>query len=292
MILAVYLPLLVCLALAALAGPAARRLPPGIGVWSLAIAAVTAAAGSLWSLVLLVGVLLDDLPGFDRLATSMPVPDPVSVAAAVVLTICAVRGVRAARRLSRDVDALRRMTGGGEELVVADRADAEAFAVGARWFASGGTVYVTSGMVRLLDPAQLRVLMTHERAHLDARHGTARFLGSVCAAAVPILIPVRDAIAFLCERHADEVAATVTGSRALVAKTVALAALARSGLATSPPTAPALHRLAVTDRVTALLAVPPKRQWWQLALWATAIAVSVGGVLDATTDFASFVRAL
>ncbi len=37
MILAVYLPLLVSVALAVLAGAAARRLPPGIGVWSLAI---------------------------------------------------------------------------------------------------------------------------------------------------------------------------------------------------------------------------------------------------------------
>lgn len=290
MIVAVWVPLVVSVALAMLAGPAARRLPPGIGVWAMVATAVAVTVSGLWSLALLAGLLLDDVPWISVGRSLTVVPDPISALAAAALAVCAIRCVRAAHRLGRDVDALRALSGGDDELVVATDAGVEAFAVGARWLSARGTVYVSTGMLALLDPSQQRVLLAHERAHLRSRHGAARFSVAICAAANPLLIPVREAVAYLCERHADEVAAATTGSRKLVARTVAVAALARSSTAT---VAPALHRLAVTDRVAALLGKPPVRRHRALViLGAATIIISSAAMLDATTDFTHFVRML
>ncbi|MDQ4105303.1 MAG: M56 family peptidase, partial [Actinomycetota bacterium] len=61
-----------------------------------------------------------------------------------------------------------------------------------------------------------RVVLAHERVHLYGRHHWLRAATEFCAAVNPLLIPVREAVAFLVERCADEHAATVTGSWSLV----------------------------------------------------------------------------
>lgn len=295
MIVSVYLPLLVCAGVALLAAPASRRLPPGLGAWAMVCAALTGAVTSAWSLVLLAASLLDDVSPYGRVGPIVPVPDAVSACAAAGLVACGVRTIRSAAKYRRDVAALHSLVTPGDQLVVADTDDADAFAIPARGWRTSGTVYVTSGMLRALDPAQQRALFAHERAHLAARHGTARFLATLAAAANPLLMPVRDAVAYLCERQADESAAAATGSRVLVAQTVATAALAQS--TARPSAAPALHRLAVTDRVTAMLAARPVRQRWQVWLLAAAIALPAVALpavamLDATTDFATIASAI
>ncbi len=79
--------------------------------------------------------------------------------------------------------------------------------------ASGTWVVATDTMLRALNPAQRRVLMAHERAHLDAAHGVALSWGRLGAAANPLLRPAARAVSFLSERHADERAATAVGDR-------------------------------------------------------------------------------
>jgi Zn-dependent protease with chaperone function len=289
--IAVYVPLLVCAALAVLAGPACRRVPPGAGAWVLTVVAFAGGLGTLWSLGLLTAVLLDDVPGFDRVEPLVPVPDPVSALAAGLLAWVVVRVIRTVGAYRRELRELRALAGvGADDILIADRPEPDAFAFATGVWRSAGTVYVTSGMLRMLDPAQQRTLLAHERAHLTGRHSTARQVATFAAAANPMLAPVRAAVEFLCERHADEAAAAATGNRGLVARTVAAAALARS--AGKPAMAPGLHRLAVTDRVTALMAPGPRLHWMRLLPLALAVLVLVVAVLDGTSDFALIAAAL
>jgi Zn-dependent protease with chaperone function len=289
MTIAVYLPLLACAGLAMIAPTASRRLPAGVGLWTLVAAAAIGAVASIWSLVLLAVVLVDDIPAYDSVETRVPVPDIISFAALAWLLFGAGGVLLAARRVRHDMGALRRLaTEPG--LVIAEVASADAFAIPAPGLRGEGTVYVTSGMLKVLNPAQQRALLAHEWAHLVERHAAARTIGVYAAAANPMLAPVREAIGYLCERHADEIAAGETGSRSVVARAVAAAALARS----TPITAAAmhLHRLGVTDRVTALLAPRPSWRRWQLALLGVAIVACAAGASEATHDFAVVADAL
>jgi hypothetical protein len=99
-------------------------------------------------------------------------------------------------------------------------------------------------------------VLAHERAHLVGWHHGLRALAEVCAAINPMLVPVREAVAFLVERNADEHAATVSGSREVTARALAKAALAESGGLGKG----ALNFFAcdVSARVAALYAAPPR----------------------------------
>lgn len=286
---AIYLPLLAS-AVAAMAAPtASRRLSPAAGLWTMVGVAFAGAAATLWSLILLTLVLVDDIPVFDRVEALVPVPDVASYAACAALAFSLIRIARTTRQLRRDLSAIRALAT-EDGLVVAETSDADAFAIPARGLRAGGTVYVTSGMLRALDLTQQRALLAHERTHLQARHNVARAVAVVAAAANPTLVPVREAIGYLCERHADEGAAAKTGSRTIVAKAVAAAALAR----TAPVKAAALgmHRVAVTDRVHALMAPRPKWRRWQLALLAAVIVLCAASALVATRDVALVAAAM
>jgi Zn-dependent protease with chaperone function len=115
-------------------------------------------------------------------------------------------------------------------------------------------------MLSALDGDERRVLLAHERAHLLQRHHWLRAATELCAAVNPVLIPVREAVAYLVERSADEHAATVTGSRELVARALTKAALA-SGASSRVPAWAAMLRFAgcaVSARVAALHSDPPR----------------------------------
>jgi len=96
-------------------------------------------------------------------------------------------------------------------------AEPHAFAVPGR----PGRVLVTQGLLALLDGKERRVVLAHERAHLTGRHSGLRAAAEVCAAINPMLVLVREAVAFLVERNADEHAATVSGSREVTARALA-----------------------------------------------------------------------
>jgi hypothetical protein len=108
------------------------------------------------------------------------------------------------------------------------------------------------------------------------------------AAVNPVLIPARRAVAYLCERWADEAAAAAVGDRHLTARALATAALAN----TPQGVGPAFNDLSVTRRVIALRRDPPPPR----RLAATGIVLLCGAIvaadLHATHDFVELARRL
>ncbi len=291
--IAVYLPALVSL-LIAVTGPrlAGRRQSPAPAAWALTVGASLAAAAYLWSLGLIAATLVDDaLPGPQgvRLVEGRePVNDLVASVAAVALAAGLVRLVHqwwSARRTYRELRAVcaaARSAPGLDGVGVVVLADPvpRAFAVPTR----PGHVVVSSGMLAALRPDERRVLFAHEHAHLRRRHH--RHTGVVRAAAAvnPLLVPLRAASTYLCERWADETAANAVGDRRLAATALARAALAGTP---GPPPAPALGYLqvGVADRVTALRNPPAAaRPVLSVALLALVVVALVADV-HATGDF-------
>jgi hypothetical protein len=87
---------------------------------------------------------------------------------------------------------------------------------------------VSQAMLDALSREERLVLFAHERAHL--RHGHHRYIAiaDASATAIPLLRPLAASVRFACERWADEDAASVVGERQLVARAVAVAALAQA----------------------------------------------------------------
>ena len=234
MTVSVYLPLLLALPLAFAAPRIAARGAPGPAAWTLAVTAVLAALASTWSLVMLALTMLDDVPPLSALddhpapELPEPVPGPVALIAGVLLVGAGVRLFIDARRRVVTNRRLRAIGDPRPDMVVADWAEPLAVAVPGR--ARGhGHLLVTTGILRLLNPAERQVVFAHERAHLAHRHHRLTAAAAAAAAVNPLLVPVRRAVEFLVERWADEVAAADVGDRDLTARTVARAALAASG---------------------------------------------------------------
>jgi Zn-dependent protease with chaperone function len=288
---AVYAPLVVCTVLALAARWLAAHLPPRSGTWVLAVATATGGLCTLWALGLLALSLVDDLPPVARDDDlDLPVADALSVLAALAVAVALARvalHLRRQRRLGRELRILRALP--GSDLVVLPHPRARAFAVPG----TPGRILVTDTMLRALTPAQRRVLLAHEQAHLDAAHALALSLAWLGASANPLLAPAARAVAYLSERHADEVAAAAVGDRALAAQALVAAALAtaedgygEAGLV------PSFHHVGVLDRLAALNA--PRRQGHRagLLLVLLAISVAVPAIGYATGDFAHLVGTL
>lgn len=294
MTIAVYLPLIVTAVFGALGAPVARRISPVPGAVALAVLAAVGALGTVWTLALLAGTLIDEFTPAPAGDTE-PVPDVAGLIAAVLLVAILVRVVDTLRRQLRASAMLTDACAGDEnELTVLVDGTVRAFAVPPRraWGgrpARSAHVVVTEGMLRALTNGQRRVLFAHERAHLALRHDRLRLLADLAAAANPLLAPVSRATTYLCERSADERAAAYVGDRGLVASAVATAALAGGG-----STAPflAFGGLRVTDRVHALAAPPPSRR---RAIGWTVVAVGIAVIaadIHATSEFVSFLSGL
>ncbi|MEU6592828.1 M48 family metalloprotease [Streptomyces sp. NPDC046881] len=284
---AVYAPLVLSALLSALAPVLARRAEPALAARVLAPAAVLTAAATVWSLVLLAAALLGDVPPLVREARENgrpftdPVPEAIGLAACLALAVVALRLRRAVRAERGTRRALRRLAAGqpgDTELIVAASEVPRAFAIPGR----PGRILVTSAMLGALEPAERRVLLAHERAHLTHRHGLVVTAVTLAAAADPLLGPVRTAVLFLVERWADERAATAVGDRRVTARALARAALTAGRAA--PVCALQFTDRAVTRRIAALQTAPPPR------LWPAAVTVLALGALptllaaDATGD--------
>jgi hypothetical protein len=231
MIVSVYLLLLMALPLALIAPGIATRGAPGPAAWTLTVTAAVAAIASSWSLTMLALTLLDDVPPFaalddhPTLEPPEPVPGPVALIAGLLLIA---GGVRLAVDVRRRVTTNRELRAIGDAehgLVVADLATPMAVAVPGT-ARHRGHLLVTTGILRLLSADERRVVLAHERAHLDHRHHRLTAVAGAAAAVNPLLIPAREAIAYLVERWADEDAAADVGDRDLTAQAVARAALA------------------------------------------------------------------
>ncbi|MGH3855121.1 MAG: M56 family metallopeptidase [Pseudonocardiaceae bacterium] len=263
MTISVYLPAALSLLLAAISRiVVARTAPTRAAVF--VVAAMLCAAAATWGLVLLSATLLGctSLVADEALERGVqlqdPVPKLIGVTAVVLLIVGAIRVekvLRARRSTTRELRAVCSSCGAGELAVVALDAP-HAFAVPGR----PGRILVTRGLLSALDGDERRVVLAHERAHLHGKHHWLRAATEVCAAVNPLLIPVREAVAFLVERSADEHAASVTGSRELVARALTKAALASgaAGGALRWPAALPFAGCGVGARVVALRSDPPR----------------------------------
>ncbi|MFD3585239.1 M56 family metallopeptidase [Streptomyces sp. NPDC058683] len=284
----VYTPLLVSLLLPSVSAVIARRVAPALAARVLTSAAALTAAATTWSLILLTTALLGDAPPVIREARedgrplTDPVPEVIGVAACLMLAVVVWRVQRAVRAERRTRRALRRLCEGhpgDTELVVAACEVPQAFAIPGR----PGRILVTSAMLSALAPAERRVLLAHERAHLTHRHGRMVTVATLAAAANPLLGPVRAAVTFLVERWADERAATEVGDRVTTARALARAALS-AGRATRPSCALTFTDRAVTRRVAALQTSPPPALWPAAAGVLALGAVAALFAADATGD--------
>lgn len=141
----------------------------------------------------------------------------VSALAVVALTISTLRAWRYLARVRHDQNAFADVRG----VEVVPASGPVAFAVPG---AAGGVV-LGDELVRSLDPDERRVVLAHERAHLDLHHHRFVRISELCAAAVPVLVPIARQVRHSTERWADEAAADAVGSRRLVARTIARVAL-------------------------------------------------------------------
>jgi Zn-dependent protease with chaperone function len=263
MTISVYVPAALSLLLAAISRIVVARTAPTRAA-AFVVAAMLCAAAATWGLVLLSATLLGctSLVADEALERGVqlqdPVPKLIGVTAVVLLIFGVVRVarvLRARRATTRELRAVCNSCGSGELAVVALDAP-HAFAVPGR----PGRILVTRGLLSALDGDERRVVLAHERAHLRSRHHWLRSATEVCAAVNPVLIPVREAVAFLVERSADEHAAAVTGSRELVARALTKAALASeaAGRVRVWPAALPFAGCGVSARVAALRSDPPR----------------------------------
>jgi Zn-dependent protease with chaperone function len=195
------------------------------------------------------------------------------------VVVVSVQGAVGADRRTRR--ALRRLCEGhpaDTELIVAASPEPQAFAIPGR----PGRILVTSGMLSALEPAERRVLLAHERAHLTHRHALLVTAATLAAAANPLLRPVRSTIAFLVERWADEQAADAVGDRETTARALARAAL--SAERPRPACALSFTDRAVTRRIAALQTTPPPRLWPLAAAVLALGTLPALGAADATGD--------
>jgi Zn-dependent protease with chaperone function len=263
----------------------AFRIDPRLGAWVLTTVAATVAFSSVWMLTLLAASLVDDTP-IAAIRERLPVNDGLG-AAALVLLLATVASV--ANNATHQLHLRRRLRlvqgPPGSALVVVPDSRARAFAAPGR----PHRVVITQGMLNALNSPQRRVLLSHEHAHLTSRHPVALGIVQLAAAANPLLIPLRGAVGYLCERYADEAAATEVDDRLLVAEAIAAAARAESH--DEPQALAAFHRLGIAQRLTALLGPRQAYHWVGMALVIAAAVIAFGAATDATADMILMVRA-
>ncbi|GGX25087.1 M56 family metallopeptidase [Streptomyces noursei] len=289
MLVSVYVPFLVTAALAVLAPPIARRLPPRPAAWALVCVALVTAVGWTGSLALLAFTGVAQIPQIAReghwSVAVLRAEDPVYLAVAagsalalatgvVSLGVAAVRQVRHLVRARQECADLP----GRTELAVVDDDVPLAFALPG----APGRIVVSRGMLRRLDDDGRAALLAHERAHLTGRHHLFKGLWRLAAALNPLLRPLAAAGGFVLERWADEEAAARVGDRRVVAHAVARAALA-SAAAARPPALAATGG-AVPQRVKALLSPPPARRRLPFAAGGLLLALCCASLANAASD--------
>lgn len=287
-----YVPLLAA-AVLGLGGPrVARGLPPSTAVRALALAGVLAALASCFSLAVLAWTLIGQWApvaaighwSVAKLSGADPVPRSTALAALALLPPLALLLARSTWRSGADWLAARRLCrslgGSPGQLLVVDSPRPDAFAVAA----GGGRIVVSRQLLRALPAPERRAVLAHEAAHLRHHHAVYRGVAELSASLNPFLRPLARAVAYGCERWADEDAATVAG-RGHAARAVAHAAL----LGTPPAGAPRglVLRMGSTssvERVRALLAPAPRRSPPALAMLVALVLALLATAGEAAHD--------
>ena len=147
------------------------------------------------------------------------------------------------------------------------------------------TVILTTGAVAALDPAQLRAVLAHERAHLAGRHHRLLAMARIAGQVLPFLPLMRDAdaqVARLVELHADDAATRASDPRSLATALVVLAT------GTSPEPALAAAATDAVQRIHRLLGPAEPLGWARRQLLrATAAALALAPVLLAMAPAAA-----
>ncbi|MFE2527638.1 M48 family metalloprotease [Streptomyces sp. NPDC059382] len=277
---------------AAVARRLAGALPPRHACWTLTVAAVLMAGGTISALIGLFHVpflaSLERIP-LVRVLEVWPAAVPVACVAGVIMLLQLVllvrRWFRQRSLIKHAWQSAAEGTGDGDVLVVPG-ADVDAFALPG-YRGRSGRVVVTSGMVRALRHGEREVLLAHERAHLSDRHHLLSAVVDLATTVHPAVRGVRASLGFHLERWADEAAAAAVGNRKVAAAAIARAALA--GASQERRTSGGYPLLSVTtgpvpQRVEALLGLKPEvpqggaRRAGALGLAAT-VAVSGLGAL-------------
>ena len=196
--------------------------------------------------------------------------------ALVVAWRCGRRAQRARRHTRAHAEAARligKALPGTEALVLTDPRPI-AYCVPGR----PAAIVLTSGVLEVLEPAQLDAVLAHERAHLARRHPVLVSLTRGLAAAVPV-VPLfawaRAEVARLAEMSADDAAIRVSGRTAVITALIAIgtgAAVRDDSIARAPAAVPraaiGAAGYAVPARLERMVAPPgPARQaWYSLAL--------------------------
>jgi Zn-dependent protease with chaperone function len=297
-LLALAVPVSVALVVGVLAPTLARRVHPATATWSLSLSALGTALATLIS----VGAVV--VSGLLRVTRDRPLPavvhdvPPGRLAIALLLAAPVVVGVSATGRFSlmavSDWFAVRAAWAGVhpvDGVHVVDAPGVEAYAVPAR----RGLVIVHTGMLHLLDESERAVVLAHERAHLRRHHHLHILLVRACVCVNPLLHTLSRLSSEQVERWADEDAAVAVGSRPVVARTVARAALARSDGGRRGPSGLGVSSGDAVARTSALLRpAPPQRR----ALLCAALVIAVGlpvlavAQADAVEDHYEHVRVL
>lgn len=279
-------PLAASAGFAVLAPLVARRVRPAVATWLLSSGglAVAAAAVALPLLVLLTAVgqwrPVAALGHWSAglLRTGQPLgDDTAALAAAVVGVQFALLGVALWRHGRPLVAAWRAASAAPDALVVLPDDRPLAFALPG-W---PGRVVASRSLLRALSPAERRVVLAHEQAHLDGRHDLHLVAANLAAAANPLLVPLPTALRLATERWADERAVTAAGgNRALVAQTITRVAAACPARAPGrdPVPVPAMTGAHCARRIDTLVRSPRQRR---LGLGMAAVCLSAVPVVAA-----------
>lgn len=271
---------------AATAPAMGRRLAPSLATRLLVPATLVMAASTVFVLGALASPWLGQLPivsaigkwSVVELDAVDPVPDAVSEVSVVLLLVVAGHvtwhGIRRIRELVAIYRTGRAFRDAGP-LVVLDSERPDAFTTPA----PAARVVVTAGLMRALTRTERRVVLAHERSHLNHQHVWWTLAADLAAAVNPLLRPVATTVAQAVERWADEDAAVIVGDRTLVARTIARAALLQHG---SPALAASATGGDVPHRVRAMLAPPPRRR--PLMCMALAVLLVAGTVATVAVE--------
>jgi Zn-dependent protease with chaperone function len=255
-----------------------RRLRPDWATWTLTALAGGSALAVVWAVSVLAMSFALEHPtlasifGWCRavFSTHDRVSMPVGVAAWIVLALMTGSG---ARHLWR-----RRRASAAPTSDVIQSDVPLAFAVPGR-VGQLGRIVVSTGMLAALDEDERRVLYAHERSHLHRHHHRFLHVAEAAAAAVPFLRPLSRQVRFATERWADEDAAAEVGDRHIVARAIARAALAASGVEHRSP-ALSFTGCSTRARVAAMLKPSLRTPWTSMSLillGVSTLAVSIAG---------------
>ena len=262
-----------------------------MATWLLSVGGLGAGAGFVASLALLASTLVGQVPLLAEqghwsdvvLHRANPIWPPLAVAALVTFAVLTVRfAVTGCRRLAALRSAYRlavTLSPAGNELVVLDDAEHQAYAVPGR----PGRIVVSSGLLRALTAAQRRGVLAHERAHLRQHHHVHHTAAHLAAAINPLSYGLPRAVALASERWADE-SATRACTRADVARALVAASGRPAAGRRSSAAVLAVAETEVVARVRALTRPPRPLEIYRLALLVVLLGVIAISTLHAAAD--------